>query len=156
MFYNLRYTDGKRTVETKQKIKEINAKHFNSSDKDVQFIVLSEIAKLRSGNVKSGEKYINSRTKIIFIDDLGNEFQMTPSSIKNGKWSPYESGTVRSPEYHMKKIEEIVKLKGCKIKKGEKYINAKTKMIFIDKLGNEFLTTPDRIKKTNWNPPCKK
>lgn len=55
-----------------------------------------------------------------------------------------------------KKIEEIVKLKGCKIKKGEKYINAKTKMIFIDKLGNEFLTTPDRIKKTNWNPPCKK
>ena len=28
---------------------------------------------------------------MIFIDQLGNEFEMTPHRIKDNRWSPYES-----------------------------------------------------------------
>lgn len=59
-------------------------------------------------------------TKMTFIDKSGNEFRTTPNSIKNGSWLPYEVGCVRkNPEFHMKQLDEMAKLKGGKIKEGK-------------------------------------
>lgn len=78
---------------------------------------------------------------------------MYSDSVKRGSWSPYESGVVRNnPEYHIKQLRKIVELKEGRIKEGKQYINAKTKMIFIDQLGNEFEMTPHRIKDNRWSP----
>lgn len=104
--------------QIKKKIKDITKKYYKSSDKYIHFKALSEIAQLRLGKIKEGEVYINNSTKITFIDKLGNEFQMQPNNVKNGKWSPYESGRVRAPEYHMKQLEKIALSKGGKIKEG--------------------------------------
>lgn len=138
--------------QIKKKIKDITEKYYKSSDKYIHFKALSEIAQLRLGKIKEGEVYINNSTKITFIDKLGNEFQMQPNNVKNGKWSPYESERVRDPEYHMKQLEKIALSKGGKIKDGEKYINSLTKMTFIDKLGNEFQMEPKIVKNGSWSP----
>ena len=86
-----------------------------------------------------------------FIDKLGNQFKMSPASVKSGHWSPYESGRgLNDAEYHMKQLEEIIQLREGKIKEGQFYINSTTKMTFIDKLGNEFKMTPKAIKRGYW------
>ena len=137
----------------KKQIKEMQSKHKLTKDKNANFKILADIAKFRLGRIKDGEQYINSQTKMIFIDKSGNEFQMSPNGIKQGKWSPYESGNVyNNPEYHMKQLQEIVSGKGGKIKDGEQYINSQTKMIFIDKSGNEFKMIPNAVKRGCWSP----
>jgi hypothetical protein len=113
---------------------------------------IEKITLSKGGKIKKGENYINSNTKMVFIDKLGNEFKMTSGDIKRGNWSPYESGTVRDAEYHMKEIEKIVLSKGGKIKEGESYIHSNTKMIFIDQLGNEFSMRPSSVKRGSWSP----
>ena len=133
----------------KKQIKEMQLNHKPTSDKDTNFKILAEIAKLRLGKIKEGEVYVNTITKMIFIDQLGNEFKMIPSEVKRGVWSPYE---YNNPEYHIKELEKIVAEKGGKIKEGEVYINNKTKMIFIDQLGNEFKMRPSSIKIGGWSP----
>jgi hypothetical protein len=132
-----------------EKIKEIKLKNQNSKD---HLKILSEIAGLRGGRIKEGEVYINNMTKMTFVDRLGNEFKITPGNVKSGYWSAFESGLVRDHLYHMKEIEKIVQSKKGKIKEGQKYINAHTKMIFIDKSGNEFKMAPTSVKAGGWSP----
>ena len=113
---------------------------------------LQAIASQKGGRIKEGEYYKNAKTKMKFIDQLDNEFQMTPHCIKSGQWSPYESGHVRDPKYHMKELQEIVAKKSGKIKEGEYYTKNNTKMTFIDQLGNEFQMTPSAVKCGKWSP----
>lgn len=136
----------------KEKIKEITSKYSITTDKNINFKVLTEIAQLRKGKIKDGEIYINAITKITFIDKCGNEFSMSPNAVKRGSWSPYESGSVIDPNYHMQELEKIVASKGGKIKENERYINNSTKMIFIDQLGREFSMKPSNIKSGRWSP----
>lgn len=56
----------------------------------------------------------------------------------------YESST--DINKHINILIEIVALRNGSIKEGEVYINNKTQMIFVDKLGNEFKTTPNGVK----------
>ena len=137
--------------ELKQKIKDIVMKYHKSSDKNDHVKALSEIAQLRGGKIKEGEKYTGAKNKMTFIDKLGNEFQSTPDSIKRGSWSPYESGNITDKKYHMEILKKIVKSKGGKIKEGEQYINSNTKMLFIDQFGNEFHMKPSHIKEGRWS-----
>ena len=114
---------------------------------------LDKIAIEKGGKIKEGEQYINSSTKMTFIDKFDNEFQMTPNKVKQGRWSPYESGRVfNNPEYHMKQLQDIVSKKGGRIKEGEVYIGANNKMTFIDKLDNEFEMSPSNLKSGQWSP----
>lgn len=53
---------------------------------------------------------------------------------------------------YFNELSKIAKSKGGKIKEGEMYINAITKMTFIDKLGNEFKKRPKDIKNGLWSP----
>ena len=46
---------------------------------------------LKGVKLKKEKKYINSKTKITFIDKLGNEFKMIPSAVKSEYWSPFEN-----------------------------------------------------------------
>lgn len=134
-----------------QEIKKIISKN-KTRDKNIYLKILDEVVQLRNGKIKEGEVYINNSTKMIFIDKLGNEFQMTPGNIKSGGWSPYESGLVRDSNYHMKQLNKISLSKGGEIKEGEVYINNSTKMTFIDRLGNEFSMTPSNVKTGKWSP----
>lgn len=52
----------------------------------------------------------------------------------------------------MNELEIIAHSKGGKIKEGQQYIHSKVKMIFMDKLGNEFSMSPNEIKKGSWSP----
>ena len=125
----------------------------NIRDSEYHMIQLQEIVKSKGGKIKEGEIYVNSKTKMTFIDKDGYEFEMSPDHIKRGQWSPYESGKVfNNPEYHMKQLEEIALLKGGKIKEGQEYLGALTKMTYIDKLGNEFKMTPNAVKNGGWSP----
>lgn len=135
-----------------EKINEIKSKYFITTDKSINFKILSEIAHFKNGKIKEGESYINSKTKMIFIDQFGNEFKMIPNQIKSGRWSPFEAGKVYDSNYHMKELRKIALSKRGKIKEGESYINSKTKMTFIDQLGNEFKITPNKIKSGQWSP----
>ena len=133
-----------------QKIQEIKNKYKTCTNNKKHIDMLTEIVTLRSGKIKDGEIYINGRTKMTFIDKLGNEFKMLPSDIKMGHWSSYESILTNDPTYHMKELHKIIQTKGGKIKEGEIYINSRTKMTFIDKLGNEFKMSPNNIKNGKW------
>lgn len=141
---------------SKQKFKDkikILLDEYVKKDKSINDLdVISEIAKMRLGRIKSGEIYVNAITKMTFIDKSGNEFKMTPFNVKNGQWSPYESGTVRDKSYHIKILNDIVISKGGKIKDGEVYVSGISKMTFIDKLGNEFKMTPKAVKRGQWSP----
>ena len=141
----------KKTIIQKQ-IKDIMSQYPITSDKDINFKILTEIAQLRKGKIKNGETYVNGKTKMIFLDEFKREFSMTPREIKLGKWSPYYSGHVyNNPDYHMKQLVEIALSKGGRIKEGETYINAITKMTFIDQFGNEFKMSPNAVKSGSWS-----
>lgn len=77
---------------------------------------------------------------MFFIDEYNYEFSTVPRIILDGYWR--DSNT----EYQFEQIKEIVKKNGWTIKNGQKYINANTNMIFINKNGEEFKMTPSRIK----------
>ena len=72
-------------TKIKEKIKEITSKYSITTDKNINFQILDEIAKLRKGKIKTGEVYVITHTKMIFIDQLGNEFSISPNNIKTGK-----------------------------------------------------------------------
>ena len=112
---------------------------------------LQKIALSKGGKIKEGEQYINSSTKMTFIDKFGNEFKMTPSCLKRNQWSPYESQNVRNPDFHMNELQKIALSRGGKIKDGQVYINNTTKMIFIDQLGNEFEMNAKSVKSGKWS-----
>lgn len=136
-----------------QKIIDIKLKYNLSKDINKHINILKEIVALRNGKIKEGQQYINSTTLLIFINKLGNEFEMKPDLVKRGYWSPFESGNVyNNPEYHMKELEKIVLSKGGRIKAGECYTKNSVKMTFIDKLGNEFKMRPNSVKRGAWSP----
>lgn len=114
--------------------------------------ILNEIASSKEGRIKEGEKYINSSKKIVFIDKNQNEFKRSATSIKLGYWSPYESKRTLDPQYHFRRIKDIVESKRGAIKKGEKYISNNTPLTIIDSLGNEFEITPKSLKRGLWSP----
>lgn len=133
-------------------IKKIISKHSRTTDKNINFKILTEIVNLRKGKIKEGQLYVSAINKMTFIDQLGNEFDMSPNAIKSNKWSPYESGRVLDPDYHMQELQKIAISKGGEIKDGERYINNTTKMIFLDKLGREFSMQPSNVKSGRWSP----
>lgn len=112
--------------------------------------ILKEIVALRNGKIKDGQQYIDAFTELVFIDRLGNEFKSSPTRLKNGKWSPYETKNPMDKEYHFKVLKEIAQSKGGKIKDGEKYINNSTKMIFVDYREVSFKMTPNNVKNGKW------
>lgn len=122
----------------------------NPTDKEYHFKILQEIAQFKGGKIKEGEKYVNANTEMVFVDKLDNEFKSTPTRLKNGKWSPYESKNPMDKEYHFKILQEIALLNGGEIKEGEKYVDSKIKMTFINKYGNEFKMAPSNIKNGKW------
>lgn len=110
---------------------------------------LKLIAENNGGKLISN-KYTNNKTKLEFEDKSGNRFFMDSSSVKSGSWSPYESGNVRNPEFHLNKLRTIAQEKGGKLI-SDKYINNSTKLEFEDKFGNRFFISPNKVKSGQWN-----
>ncbi|MBC7476381.1 MAG: hypothetical protein H7263_19015 [Candidatus Sericytochromatia bacterium] len=105
---------------------------------------LEFIAKKQGGKLISNQ-YINNRTKLEFQDKFGNNFFMTPDSVKQGSWSNYRQFQITDSEYNLKIISQIAKSKGCKLISTE-YIDNKTKLEFEDKDSNKFFASPYQIK----------
>lgn len=110
---------------------------------------LSNIAKSKEGKLISTQ-YINNFTKLEFEDKNGNRFLTTPEKIKNGVWSPYESGNARDSKYNLNKIKIIAENKGGKLISNE-YVNNKTILEFEDENGNRFFRKASDIMRGRWN-----
>jgi len=119
--------------------------YWRDSSTEYQFEQLKIIVKNNGWSIKAGQKYINANTNMIFIDEKGLEFKMSPSRVKQGITNN------KDPAYHFEKLKQLVESKGGKIKDGEKYINSRTKMTFIDEHNLEFTITPNDIIQGYWN-----
>lgn len=119
-------------------------------DKQWHYEQMELIAKSRGGRIADGQEYSHSHQKMGFFDSNDRYFEMTPTNVKSGKWSPFESGRVKCPLHHMSALVEAASQFGGKVAPGETYQGNKTKMRFIDKDGNEFLAFPGNVKRGHW------
>lgn len=111
--------------------------------------IIKEIIKKRDGKLISTE-YINSITKLEMEDKNGIRFLMSASDLKRNHWSPYESYSVRNPEYHLNILKKIAESKGGKLISTQ-YINAHTKLEFEDSQQRRFLMSPTEVKSNRWS-----
>jgi hypothetical protein len=72
--FNLNY---KNSIQ----IRKSKEEHFN----DINEIIT------RRGGVLISDKYEHSSKKLIILDQQNNRFEMTPSHLRKGHWSPYQS-----------------------------------------------------------------
>ena len=121
-------------------------------DHDYHMRILADIVARRGGRIADGSRYTHSMTKMSIVDALGHTFQMAPSDLKAGKWSPYEADRVRDPAWHMQILENMAKSRGGNIADGSVYAGAFVKMAFIDSAGNHFSMTPAGVKSGKWSP----
>lgn len=105
---------------------------------------LREIAKSKSGKLLS-KKYINSSTKLKFLDERKNIFWCEPGNIKMGRWSPYISKKVKDPKYHLKHLKELAEKKGFKLI-STTYKNTRDKLEYEDEKGNRFFRSSGYVK----------
>jgi uncharacterized protein with GYD domain len=59
----------------------------NNKDPSFHMKKIQQIVESKGGKIKTGEIYVNSRTKMTFIDENEFEFTTTPSKIKQGFWN---------------------------------------------------------------------
>lgn len=113
---------------------------------------LRKIAESKGGRLISTE-YINGYTKLKLEDKNGMIFFMRGTDLRRNHWSPFESNTVRDPEYHLNILKKIAKKKGGKLISSE-YLGAKTKLEFEDSKQRRFFMTPDDVKgeQGRWSP----
>lgn len=111
---------------------------------------MSEIAEMHGGKCLS-EKYINSRTKLIWECQKGHKWEAPPASIKRGQWCPFCGGTARLTIEEMKKIA-IDRGGKCL---SEAYINQRKKLLWECAKGHQWKSTPGSIKGGSWCPECK-
>lgn len=122
---------------------------YNNSDYHLE--TLRKIAESKGGKLIS-TKYTKAHDKLEFEDKLGNRFFMSPSNVRNNRWSGYESGSVYSnPEYHFNILKKIAESKGGKII-STSYKGLKNKLEFQDRLQNKFWSLPNNIKRGKWSP----
>lgn len=113
---------------------------------------LRKIAESKGGKLISTD-YINSRTKLELEDKNGVHFFMSGTDLIRNHWSPFESNTVRDPEYHLNLLRKIAESKGGKLISNQ-YLGAKTKLEFEDSKKRRFFKTPDDVKGKQgyWSP----
>lgn len=113
---------------------------------------IQRIAGERGGRVADGSMYVAAHVKMAFLDREGNRFEMTPTSVKGGHWSPYEARLVRDPEHHLSELRDLAASRGGRLADGTVYVDAHTKMTFLDSEGRPFDLSPKRVKAGRWSP----
>jgi hypothetical protein len=146
---------GNRFVATPNNVKNGTWSPFEAKrvrDPKWHMAELRTIAKSRGGRIAAGAVYVDARTKLAFVDAAGNAFEMAPSAVKKGAWSPFESGTVKDPKWHTAELAAIAEARGGRIAKGSVYVGSHVKMAFVGHDGNRFEMTPSSVKEGHWSP----
>lgn len=108
----------------------------------------------KAKQVHSGEnidyskvKYVNNRTKVLFIDPIYGEYWQTPSNHLKGQGHPIRKGEKISKGKRLTEDSVIERFKN--VHKGEgldyskvKYVNMHTKVIIIDPIYGEYWQEP--------------
>lgn len=120
-------------------------------------IDLHDFAKKKGGKCLSSN-YINSHTKYLWEDHLGNQWSAKWYSILNGRWSPF---LVKEKQIESNIKYSINDLKDYAVKKGgeclsNRYVNTKTYYEWLDSKGRHFSMTWDSILAGQWSPHEKK
>ncbi len=122
-------------------------------EKDKKLNELKIIAKKRGGKCLSN-KYVNSRTKLLWECSKGHKWKsVTESVINQNTWCPECGGTKKLT---IEQMRDIAKLRGGKCL-SDKYINVDTKYQWQCSLGHKFYNTFNHIKNGGqWCPTCSK
>jgi hypothetical protein len=110
---------------------------------------MKRLAESRGGACLS-EHYINSHIKLKWQCEKGHQWESIPTNIVSGKWCPECAGIVKLT------IEDMHQI--AKERQGrclsEKYINARTKLLWECSEGHQWNAAPHSIKRGSWCPEC--
>ncbi len=110
---------------------------------------MQKIAEKRGGKCIS-DKYVNSKTNLLWECSCGYQWKATPSSIKRGSWCPSCSKNIKLT---IEEMRDIAQEKGGECL-SEKYINSKTKLLWQCSEGHTWKATPNAVKRGTWCPFC--
>jgi len=106
---------------------------------------------LEKGGKLLSEKYINSRTKLLWECSKGHQWYATAGAVKNTKcWCPRCSGTQHG---NIKEMHELAVRRGGKCL-SEVYINSKSKLEWQCSKGHVWKATPNNIIRKRWCRIC--
>jgi hypothetical protein len=94
--------------------------------------------------------YVNSKTKMQWVCELGHVWKSDYNHIRGGDWCPQCSVT-RKPT--QKEVNMLAKKVGGKCL--SKYINSKTKMNWVCSNGHTWKAVYNTIKRGSWCPHCR-
>lgn len=106
---------------------------------------LEEKALEHGGRLEEGQAYINTLTKLWFIDADGTRFQAIPNQILAGRWRMRFD-----PAERMEALRSIAESHGAKLVEGQAYKSAHSKLLFEDHLGVKFLASPNAVIRGVW------
>lgn len=121
--------------------------------KNYSIIDLQEFAKTKNGKCLS-DKYINSHTKYLWEDHLGNRWEAKWYSILNGRWSPFlvkEKQRNFNLKYTINDLHSFAETKGGKCLSIE-YVKTKTKYLWLDSKNRKFQMTWEAVLAGQWSP----
>lgn len=111
---------------------------------------MQKLAESRGGKCLS-EKYINTKTKLLWQCAEGHEWEAQPSDIITKKsWCPYCAGR---PPVTIEEMQVLAKSRGG-LCLSEKYISTETKLLWQCAEGHRWKATPAGIKRGNWCAVC--
>ena len=112
---------------------------------------IRKIAAERGGKCLATE-YSGNKSKLRFRCNVGHDFDMCPSHVKNrGQWCPYCSG--RRIDNPLLELQQIATAKGGECLSNS-YEGSKAKMPFRCEKGHEWIAIPHNIKNGTWCPYC--
>ena len=123
-----------------------------SSRKKLTIGEMQKIVLERKGKCLS-LKYINSRTKLIWMCELGHIWIAIPSPVKRGSWCPAYSKRPKPTKYNIQDMQEMARKKGgkCVSKILE---SVEKKLIWQCVVGHKWEATPTSIRRGLWYPDC--
>jgi len=103
------------------------------------------------GGICLSKKYVNARTKLEWMCDMGHKWKTNPDEVRRGRWCPVCANRLTLT---IDEMREIAKSRGG-ICLSKKYVNAKTKLKWKCELGHEWMARPDEVKNGGtWCPKC--
>jgi len=107
------------------------------------------LARERGGELIS-DKYVDSKTKLLWKCSKGHTWEATPVMVKSGTWCPYCAGIVKGT---MEEMREIAESRGGECLSDE-YVNSESKLQWRCSEGHTWESTPHMIKIGQWCPYC--
>ncbi|VEJ56326.1 Uncharacterised protein [Pragia fontium] len=110
---------------------------------------MQKLATSRGGECLSTQ-YNNAKEKLRWKCEKGHMWDAIPANVKSGGWCPICAFNI--PD--IKKMKEVAKKRGGDCLSSQ-YVNYRTKLHWICKLGHTWMATPNSIlSRKSWCPAC--